>query len=59
MEGVDHPWRFFLATARHGTYSCGWGRWQGKPRLGLVYCWYDGPHYCLHIGPLWIEVDAD
>jgi hypothetical protein len=50
--------RYFVPTLLHGSWSWGWQSYQGKPRFALCYVWYDCPHYCLHIGPLWVEVDA-
>lgn len=50
--------RNFIWTCRHGEWGWGWELYKGKPMLGAFYSWYDGPHYVLHVGPLWIEVDG-
>ena len=42
---------------RHGEGEVGWEHWEGKPLLLVGRLWYDGWHYALHIGPLWIECD--
>jgi hypothetical protein len=47
----------FLLTCWHGKWSCGWEQWDGKPQFEFFSTYYDGLIYCLHIGPLWIEVD--
>lgn len=41
----------------HGEWSCGWEQYEDKPQFLFDQCWYDGMHYVLHLGPLWIECD--
>lgn len=48
----------FLLACWHGKWSCGWEQWTDKPQFEVRSVWYDGPIYILHLGPLWIEVDA-
>lgn len=41
---------------KDGEWYFGCELYKGKPMLCANYTWYDGPHYCLHIGPFWVEV---
>jgi hypothetical protein len=46
----------FAEAVWYGKWSCGWEMWEGKPKLGAFRVFWDGQyHYCLHIGPLWVE----
>ena len=49
--------RHLYCAARYGEWSCGWEWWPDKPRIGVFFDYYDGWHWCLHLGPLWIECD--
>lgn len=44
---------------RHGHWHVGWERWEGKPRFAMFRLWYDGWHYCLHVGPFWLEINDE
>lgn len=41
---------------RYGKWSCGWERWEGKPRFSLSRHYYDGTFVVFHAGPAWIEL---
>lgn len=47
----------FFYILLFGKWSCGYEYWNGKPKLEFVKEYYDGWHYVLHIGSLWIEID--
>jgi len=48
--------KYHLGNLYYGKWFFGCKFYKGKPMLMLRYEWYDGPIYCLHVGPFWIEV---
>jgi hypothetical protein len=49
--------RELVDSIRYGQWSAGWATratWPGKPYWGLATDYYDGRHWCLHLGPLYI-----
>jgi len=48
--------RAFLSLLRFGTWAAGCENWPGKPRLGVDWVFYDGWHFVVHMGPLWLEI---
>lgn len=48
--------RHIYWALRYGEWSVGWKHYKNKPMFGVYFCYYDGYHCCLHIGPGWIDV---
>lgn len=46
--------RISLLLLRHGKWHCGLGKFM----FCAGYCWYDGHHAVLHLGPWWIAVEG-
>lgn len=46
-----------IRWARHAEWSAGWETrktWKSKPYFGFVSAYYDGQHWCFHIGPMYL-----
>lgn len=50
-------WQHLYWSVRNGKWHAGWEtkkQWPEKPYLGLSSAYYDGYHWCLHLGPFYL-----
>lgn len=52
-------WKTFFRYAIRGHWHAGCERWEGKPQFSFFRMYWDGWHFCLHIGQFWVEINDD
>jgi hypothetical protein len=50
-------WKHLYRSIRWGDWDIGWETrktWKDKPYLDLCATYYDGYHWCIHLGPFYV-----
>lgn len=48
-------WHLYYSIKYSKDWSCGYEYWEGKPKWCISADYYDGWHWCIHIGKFYLS----